>query len=46
MRPKDRLIAQMIRCLHQLGHDCMARIDARVWAKLFEKRAKRLKIKL
>ena len=44
--PKDRLIGKMISVLEKLGRDCFARIDARVWAEYFQKRAKRLKIKL
>lgn len=46
MRPKDKLIRHMIGTFERLGRDCLARIDARVWAEYYRKKARRLGIKI
>lgn len=46
MRPKDQLIVRMIRTFDWLGRDCMARIDARIWAEYYKKKAKKLGVPL
>lgn len=43
--PRDRLILKMLAAFEGLGYDGMARIDARLWAAYFGRRARRLGIK-
>lgn len=39
---KDKLIADILKVLYELGNDHMARIDARLWAEHFSKKIKKM----
>ncbi len=45
MSALQRLIWEMVGTFDDLGRDAMARIDARLWADHYRKKAKRLGIK-
>jgi hypothetical protein len=40
--PKDKLILDMLAMFERLGTDAFARIDARVWHRVFTRRARKL----